>query len=390
MQTAAVATHQDNIPFVAVAVPTLNEERYIATTLRVLLAQWPADRCQILVVDGGSSDRTTEIVREMAKEHPNLRLLHNPRRIQSAAMNLAARLADARARILMRADAHADYPPDFIRNCVNAMESSGAASVVVPMRTEGQAGLQYAIAATQNSKLGNGGSAHRRAGESTFVEHGHHAAFDRAAFLSLGGYNEVFTHNEDAEFDHRLVQSGRRIWMETGATMTYYPRSSLESLERQYFRHGRGRARTMLLHGMKPRLRQLLPVAVLASFLYAIVIMPVIPLVLLIPAVYLVACLLWGVVAAIRKRDPWLLAMGPAAVVMHLSWAAGFLRESAFPRYAAGAAAGGTSAGKAGAPASATRPAPTPQIAHEGGIAAATLGSPLPAEREATLSRRAG
>jgi succinoglycan biosynthesis protein ExoA len=386
MQTAAVATQQDSIPFVAVAVPTLNEERYIATTLRALLAQWPADRCQILVVDGGSSDRTTEIVREMAKEHPNLRLLHNPRRIQSAAMNLAARLADARARILIRADAHADYPPDFIRSCVNAMQSSGAASVVVPMRTEGKAGLQYAIAATQNSKLGNGGSAHRRAGESSFVEHGHHAAFDRAAFLSLGGYNEAFTHNEDAEFDHRLVRSGRRIWMDTGATMTYYPRSSLESLERQYYRHGRGRARTILLHNMKPRLRQLLPVAVLASFLYAALLMSFLPLIALIPAAYLAACLLWGVIAAIRQRDPWLLAMGPAAIVMHLAWAAGFLRESAFPRYSRAA---GSPASNAPAPAAQSQA--MPQLANEVGLTGAAIGAPLTAEGKALpVNWRAG
>jgi succinoglycan biosynthesis protein ExoA len=378
MQTQIAATEQDNTSFVAVVVPTLNEEHYIAGTLRALLAQWPADRCQILVVDGGSSDRTTEIVRDMVREHPNLRLLHNPRRIQSAAMNLAARLADARARILIRADAHADYPSDFIRNCVQAMQSSGAASVVVPMRTEGKAGLQHAIAATQNSKLGNGGSAHRRAGESTFVEHGHHAAFDRAAFLSLGGYNE------DAEFDHRLVQSGRRIWMETGATMTYFPRSSLESLERQYYRHGRGRARTMFLHRMRPRLRQMLPVVVLGSFLFALLLMPLFPLVGLIPTVYLAACLLWGAVAAIRKRDPWLLAMGPAAIVMHLSWAAGFLRESGSSRPPRGTAGASTAAAPALAGA-------MPQIAREGSAGSMGLGTPLAAEREAQpASRRAG
>jgi succinoglycan biosynthesis protein ExoA len=322
----------DGQPFVAITVPTLNEEWYIEGTLHSLLGQWPEDRCEILVVDGGSTDRTTAIVRAMRAAHPNLRLLHNPRRIQSAAVNLAARLADARAGISIRADAHALYPPSFIEICVAALRRSGAASVVVPMRTVGHARQQRAIAAVQNSRLGNGGSAHRRGDASGFVDHGHHAAFDRTVFLDVGGYDEEFTHNEDAEFDQRLNQAGHRVWMEATATITYFPRNGLKALARQYFRHGQGRARTLLLHNQHPRPRQMAPLLILAGVVYGLALTPLTPLAALVPAAYLALCLGWGVVASLRARDPWLLAMGPAAVVMHLSWAAGFLRECVAPR----------------------------------------------------------
>jgi succinoglycan biosynthesis protein ExoA len=128
-----------------------------------------------------------------------------------AAVNLAARLAAPEVRVLLRADAHSIYPPTFINACVKALIAHEVASVVVPIRTVGTAGLQRAIAAAQNSRLGNGGSAHRIGGTGRYVERGHHAAFDRDVFLRIGCYNETFSHNEDAEFDRRLILAGGRI-----------------------------------------------------------------------------------------------------------------------------------------------------------------------------------
>ena len=56
------------------------------------------------------------------------------------------------------------------------------------------------------------------------MEHGHHAAFDRKAFLAVGGYDESFTHNEDAELDIRLRKSGAKIWLCSELGIAYFPR----------------------------------------------------------------------------------------------------------------------------------------------------------------------
>jgi succinoglycan biosynthesis protein ExoA len=316
--------------FVSIVVPALNEEAYIEACLRSLLAQWPAAACEILVMDGGSTDRTPEIVAELARRHPQLRLLHNPRRIQSAAMNLAARLASPRATILVRADAHAHYPPGFVRRCVAELLRTGATSVVVPMRTEAEPdqGLQRAIAAAQSSRLGNGGSAHRAGAVSGFVDHGHHAAFDRAFFLSIGGYDESFTHNEDAELDHRAALAGGRVWMCAEAPVVYFPRKRLEALGRQYLRHGRGRARMLMKHGLRPRPRQMAPLLALGGSAGALALAPLLPALAALALPYPLLCLLWGFAQALRRRDPWLLAAGPALLTMHLGWAAGFLQAA--------------------------------------------------------------
>jgi succinoglycan biosynthesis protein ExoA len=320
-------------PFVTIIVPTLNEEDYIESCLDSLVGQYPEDAHEILVVDGGSSDATACIVTSFGERHRSVRLLDNPRRLQSSAMNLAARAAAPGATILVRADAHARYAPDFIKSCVSALTGTGATSVVVPMRTEARpgAGLQHAIAAAQSSRLGNGGAAHRTGIVSGFVDHGHHAAFDRAFFQSVGGYDERFTHNEDAELDIRAIKAGGAVWMCADAPVIYYPRDRLDHLARQYFRHGSGRARTLRKHRIRPRPRQLIPVVVLAGCTAGVAMAPFIPDVAALALLYPAACLAWGIAQSVRRRDVRMIAGAAALMTMHLSWASGFVRGFARP-----------------------------------------------------------
>ena len=197
------------------------------------------------------------------------------------------------------------------------------------MLAAGSAGFQRAAASAQNDRLGNGGSSHRRLGRSRFVEHGHHAAFDLAFFLGVGGYDESFSHNEDAELDLRALAAGGSIWMCTEAAMTYFPRATIRGLARQYRNHGAGRARTLLLHRRRPRLRQLAPVCILLASGLSVLAAPVAPWLLLFPTVYALLCCARGAVSACARRDPWLLAVGPALVAMHLAWGSGFVAKLA-------------------------------------------------------------
>lgn len=315
-----------SVSFVSIVMPALNEERYIADAIASILPSTSAFDYELLVMDGGSTDDTGPIVREISAQNPRVKLIRNPRRTQSAAMNIAADICDPKTTILLRADCHALYPPRFVENCVETLHATQSSSVVVSMRAIGRTPLQSAIAAAQNSRIGNGGSRHRRASESGYVEHGHHAAFDRQMFRSLGGYDESAPFNEDAEFDARLIQAGGRIYLDGRSTIDYYPRASFVSLAKQYYRHGWGRANTLAKHGMRPKLRQVLPVAVLLMCLAAIAAWPFLGVIALLPpAVYLFSCLGWGAALAVRAGQPALLLAGLAAITMHMSWAVGFL-----------------------------------------------------------------
>jgi succinoglycan biosynthesis protein ExoA len=316
-------------PSVTIIIPVLNEEEYIRGVIASLIPTHRKIDYELIVVDGGSTDGTSRIVEEMRAQNPRIRLELNPARYQSAAVNIGARVAKPASDIIIRADCHAEYPPDFVDGLVQELQKRDVASVVVPMRTRGSGFLQRAIAAAQNSRLGNGGAAHRTPSSSGYVEHGHHAAFDRKAFLAIGGYDESFTHNEDAEFDIRLKGSGAKIWLCSELCITYFPRRSLSALARQYFNHGSGRARTMFKHRYPPKARQLLPLAAFGMNVVSVTLGFGFGWAFFIPGLaYIGTCMIWGMFLALSERDPAGWVGGLAAIIMHQSWAAGFTYRS--------------------------------------------------------------
>lgn len=314
-----------------IVIPCLDEEKHLPDLLALLRHDASADAL-IVVADGGSRDRSCDIVRQAAAEDGRIVLLHNPARIQSAGINLAVRRYGAGRSHMVRIDAHCLYPDDYCSALLADAERTGADSVVVAMRTVGAGCLQRAVAAAQNSRLGSGNSAHRVGGGAGYVDHGHHAVMRIDSFLALGGYDETFAHNEDAEYDYRLSHAGGRIWLSDAAVPIYFPRDTLGRLFRQYRGYGRGRASTVRKHAMRLKPRQLAP-AMIAPVAAGLALSPA--LAALSPALGALAALPglgWaaaslggGAVLAVKSGDRCVLCAGVAAMVMHLAWSLGFL-----------------------------------------------------------------
>lgn len=309
-----------------IVIPTLNEEAHIGAVLQSLLAEAPHD-AKVVVADGGSTDATRAIVATF----PRALLLDNPERLQGAGINRAVSAYGRDCTLLLRADAHAAYPAGFIPALLSELDDTGADSVTVPMETLGPTPFTEAVAAAQNSLLGTGGSAHRTGKGGRFVDHGHHALMRLSVFRAVGGYDPKQSHNEDAELDVRLRAAGCAIWLTDRTRIGYVPRKSFAALFRQYFKHGKGRAMTAHKHNMRLKLRQIAPLVVLSSVIFAAVgtaMATVNPawLVLAAPAViWALTCLVLGTVLAIKARRLPVLLAGPAAMIMHLGWGLGFL-----------------------------------------------------------------
>lgn len=311
---------------ILIVIPCLNEAAHIGGLLDQLQPAAARLGGRIVVADGGSTDGTQAIVENVAAKDPRVILLANPKRLQSAAINLAVTALGEGADYLIRIDAHGGYPDDYCDRLVAETLATGADSVVVSMLTAGTGAVQKAVAAAQNSKLGTGGSKHRHMSEGEWVDHGHHALMRVAAFRHVGGYDESFSHNEDAELDYRLRQAGYRIWMSGRTQMVYYPRSTLKSLYFQYLGYGRGRARNVLKHRMVPKVRQMIPLLVapvvllaLFSFVHWLAALPFL--------LWAAVCLGYGLVTAIRQRNASIALAGVSAMVMHFGWSAGFWQQ---------------------------------------------------------------
>jgi succinoglycan biosynthesis protein ExoA len=313
---------------ILVVIPVLNEQAHIEACVRSLMrGDKRLASSEFVIADGGSTDRTRAVVSDLIEEFPNLRFIDNPKKLQSAAINLAARQFGGGRRILIRCDAHSIYPEGFVMAVAESLNRRGVASLVVPMDAIGKTCFQRANAWIVDTPLGSGGSAHRGGRKSMFVDHGHHAGFDLKTFLHVGGYDETFSHNEDAEFDTRLRGAGGRVFLDADIRLRYLPRATVSKLAKQYFSYGKGRARTILTHGETPKLRQMIPPATLAACILGLGLAPFTLWSLVLPAGYLGILSLASIGVAMKHRSLCGLMAGPASAIMHMSWAAGFFRQ---------------------------------------------------------------
>ena len=317
-----------SIGTVLAVVPCLNEAEYIDRVVNGLLAEAGDLDLGIVVVDGGSRDGTREAVEQIAERDSRVVLLDNPRGIQSAALNEAVRRFGQGVRFLIRIDAHAEYPPDYCARLVSTQIATAADSVVVAMRTKGETCFQRAAAVAQNSLLGNGGASHRSGRRGGWVEHGHHALMTLTAFCAVGGYDESFSHNEDAELDVRLREAGFRIFLTGEAPVVYYPRRSVSALFLQYFNIGRGRARNFMKHRNGAKLRHLVLVVV-APTLLLLFLAPFASIFAFPALAWGALCIGYGLLLGIRSYDPCAMASGLAAMTTQAGWSFGFLAQLA-------------------------------------------------------------
>src|SRR5262245_29837167 len=113
---------------VSVVVACRNESRHIRKFLDSLLAQDTRDLdVEVLIADGMSEDGTAEILGGYQAKYPQIRIMRNSGRIVSTGLNAAIR--QARGDIIARMDAHTEYAPDYIRQCVAVLKETTADNV---------------------------------------------------------------------------------------------------------------------------------------------------------------------------------------------------------------------------------------------------------------------
>jgi len=250
-------------PLVTVAIPCFNEERHIEACLEDVFAQdYPAERLEILVGDGMSTDRTREILARIAATG-RIRTIDNPKRLQAAAMN--AMIAEARGDVIVRMDVHARYAPDYVRQCVAVLRETGADNVGGAQRAVPETWFQRALCAALDSPLAVGGARYRNADAEGEVDTVFLGAFRRAVFDEIGGYDPNAITNEDAELNQRILEHGGKVYLSRKIVVHYYPRDSFRGLAKQYYKYGRGRARTLLKRRTFPTPRPALPFLMVLS-----------------------------------------------------------------------------------------------------------------------------
>lgn len=322
------------LPFVSVIVPVRNEERFLRDTLEQLLEQdYPADRFEVLVADGDSTDGTCDIVRELQRRYTNLRLLHNPQRWSSAGRNVAVRAS--RGELIVLVDGHCQIrSPEYVREIVSAFERSGADCVgrPQPLDVTGASSLQQAIAAARASRLGHHPDSHIYSDREGFVPPQSVAiAYRRSVFDRVGYFDERFDACEDVEFNTRAAAAGLRCFFTPRVAVHYHPRATLPGLFRQLTRYGRGRVRLLRKHPETFSFKSLLP----ALFLLGVLAGPLVCWFAPLRMVYLGTLALYAgllllftvTLSAQARRLDWLVKLPLVFPTIHLAAGYGLLRE---------------------------------------------------------------
>lgn len=252
-------------PFVSVVIAARNEEQYIGRCLESLLRQdYPHDRFEMIVADGGSTDRTRELVQGFTdREAPRLRLIENPYRGTAAGRNLA--IKEAQGEVIVALDAHAEAAPNFLSAAVAALRESGADCVGGPITSVGTGITGRAIALALSSPFGVGNAAFRYSQREQWTDTVAYGAYRREVFDRIGLYDETIERGEDDEFNYRLLDAGGRILLTPLVRTIYYTRTSLGGLWRQYFGYGRAKVRVLQRHPARWRVRHFVPALFVSS-----------------------------------------------------------------------------------------------------------------------------
>lgn len=314
-----------DLPFVSVIIPMRNEEAWIDRCLGSVLAQdYPAERMEVIVADGLSTDASPAMLQDLAARDPRVRVIQNPGLIVPTGLNLA--IDAARGEVVARIDAHTVIERDYLRRGVEVLRRTDAANVGGPMVCRGGSPIAEAIASAMESRFGIGAAFHFVKDE-TDADTVYMGMWPRQVFDEVGLFDEELVRNQDDELSYRIRKAGGRIVLTPAMRSLYQNRESWTALIRQFFQYGVWKVRVLQKHPRQMSVRHFVPPA----FQVVVVLLLLVGL-FWIPAMWTGLGILasyaafLAVVASRATREPaeqarlWL-----ALVLIHQCWGAGFL-----------------------------------------------------------------
>jgi cellulose synthase/poly-beta-1,6-N-acetylglucosamine synthase-like glycosyltransferase len=320
-------------PFVSIVIPCFNEELTIRKLLTAICAQtYPIARLEVVIADGLSTDKTRQVIASFQAEQPQLELLvvDNSKRIIPAGVNAAVRASHGD--IIIRLDGHSIPYPDYVANCVVALEQKRGDNVggVWEIKQSRETPLAACIAIAAAHPLGVGDAHYRLGKQAGAVDTVPFGAFRRSLFDQLGGFNEDLLTNEDYEFNTRIRQSGGVVWLDPSIRTVYLARANLKELAHQYFRYGYWKMKMLRKYPKTIRWRQALPPLFVVSLIILGIISIFAPKVLFLLGfeilLYLLILLVFGaIIARTHHRIGCIIGFPAAIATMHICWGTGFL-----------------------------------------------------------------
>ncbi|HOW51893.1 MAG TPA: glycosyltransferase family 2 protein [bacterium] len=248
---------------VSILIPTFQEGRYITRCLNSIITNeydFVGTGSEILVIDGHSTDGTRDIVTGFMERHPFVRMIDNPDIAQVVGLNVGFKVAIGD--IIIRCDAHSEYPRNYVRELV-AWHAKGLAAniggcwVTLPGDESIRA---QAIAEVMRHPVGVG-LTYRTApeGKERFVDTVPFGSWKRETIDAFGPFDEEFIRAQDLEHNMRLRARGEKILMLPWLRIRYYARESYDKAASMFYQYGYWKNKVNRKFGTICSIRQLIP-----------------------------------------------------------------------------------------------------------------------------------
>ena len=227
---------------VTVGIIALNEEKYLGGLLESLIQQtYPKDHTQIVLVDGGSTDNTKQIMQQFANdnnEYWSIKVLDNPKRIQPAGLNVVIDNADGD--VIIRLDAHSLAPNDFVENNVKCIQSGeDVCGGMVKKIVQSKKTIPILLDLAENSMFGGGIASYRRETKKEYVNSIAQGCYKKEVFDKVGHFDERLPRAEDNDIHYRIRQAGYKVCKSSDIFTEYITRPSLKGMLKQKYGNGK-------------------------------------------------------------------------------------------------------------------------------------------------------
>jgi glycosyltransferase involved in cell wall biosynthesis len=316
------------VPKVSLLVAMRNESEFIERCLSSIFAQdYPADRLEVLVMDGQSTDGSRQTVAGLCQQHSNFHLLANPKVIQSAAWNEG--IINCTGEIIGIVSGHAELAPDYVSKAVETLIRTKADLVGGPTCPYSDRLVGKAIAAAMCTPFGVGGGRFHYSMLEEKVDTVFMGLCWRSVYELIGGFDEEMVRNQDDEFSYRLGKAGGKIICNPSIRSSYCNRSTVGSLWRQYFQYGQWKVRVLQKHPLQMRLRQFVPGLFIACLVLSTFLSVIFPFgyLLLVASFgsYIICNLLASIHTSSQRGWNYSLILPIVYATLHLSYGCGFL-----------------------------------------------------------------
>jgi len=230
---------------ITVCVIAYNEEDTLEKLLEQIGSQdYDHSNMEIVLVNSNSTDKTNIIMCKFASHNGDsgygfykVQVLQNEKKTLPCGWNVALKSYSGEA--ILKIDAHATIPEDFVRKNVETLEQGeDIAGGFRPNMIDESTPWKETLLLAEGSMFGSSIAPYRRNQEKTYVKSMFHAVYRRKVFDKIGVFNENLERTEDNEIHFRMREAGYKLCFNPEIISYQHIRSNAKKMIKQKYANG--------------------------------------------------------------------------------------------------------------------------------------------------------